>query len=132
MPSWTLGSQVMGSAIQFYRITDPNSPPYSGEGFSEKGIDSNYATPYHPQANGQVELFNKTQVKQLRYCVSDHVATWSRYFRLVVPAYNSQVHCGTGQVSFAFVSPRRLTPVAIERHTAGTDTGEAVTPGREN
>jgi len=40
------------------------------------------------------------------------------------------VHSSTGQVPFAFVSPRRLTPLAIERLTAGADTGEIVTPGR--
>jgi len=40
------------------------------------------------------------------------------------------VHSSTGQVPFAFVSPRRLTPVAIERLTAGTDPGEIVAPGR--
>jgi len=48
----------------------------------------------------------------------------------VVTAYNSQVEGSTGQVPFAFVSPRRLTPVAIKRLTAGADTGEIVTPGR--
>jgi len=40
------------------------------------------------------------------------------------------VHSSTGQIPFAFVSPRRLTPVAIERLTAGPDPGEIVTPGR--
>jgi len=42
------------------------------------GIDTNYATPYHQQTNGQVKRFNKTLVKQLRHYVSDHVVTWSR------------------------------------------------------
>jgi len=94
------------------------------------GIDTNYATAYHPQTNGKVERFSKTLVKQLRHYVSDHVVTWSRYLSLVVTAYNSQVHGSTGQVPSAFASPRRLTPVAIERLTAGADTGEIVTPGR--
>jgi len=75
------------------------------------GIDTNYATPYHPQTNGQVERFNKTLVKQLRHYVSDHVVTWSRCLILVVTAYNFQVHGSTGKVPFAFVSPRRLPPV---------------------
>jgi len=94
------------------------------------GVDTNYATPYHPQTNGQVERFNKTLVKQLRHYVSDHVVTCSWYLSLVVTAYNSQVHGSTGQVPFAYVSSRRLTPVAIERLPAGADTGEIETPGR--
>ena len=53
-----------------------------------------------------------------------------RSLSLVVTAYNSQVHSSTGQVPSAFVSPRRLTPVVIERLTAGAETGEIVTPGR--
>jgi len=94
------------------------------------GIDTNYATPYLPHSNGQVERFNKTSVKQIRHYVSDHVGTWSRYLSLVVTAYNSQVHSSTGQIPFAFLSPRRLSPVAIERLTAGPDPGEIVIPGR--
>jgi len=94
------------------------------------GSDTNYDTPYHPQTNGQVERFNKTLVRQLRHYVSGHVVTWSRYLSLVVTAYNSQVQSITGQVPFAFISPRRVTPVAIERLRAGTDPGEIVTPGR--
>jgi len=49
---------------------------------------------------------------------------------VVVTAYNSQVHSSSGQIPFAFVSPRRLSPVALERLTAGTDSGEIVTPGQ--
>jgi len=96
------------------------------------GIDTNYATPYNPQIIGQVDRFNKTLAEQLRHYVSDHVVTWSRYLRLVVMAYNLQVHSGTGQIPFAFVSRRRLTPVAIERLSVGPDPGEIVTLGRAN
>jgi len=92
------------------------------------GIDTNYATPYHPQTNGQAERFNKTLVKQLRHYVSEHVVTWSRYLSPVVTAHNSQVQGSTGQDPFAFVSPRRLSPVAIERLTKDREAGEVVSP----
>ena len=94
------------------------------------GTDTNSATPYHPQTNGQDEWLKTTLVKQLRHCVSDPVVTWSQYSSLVAKAYNSQVHGSTGLVPLAFVSPRRLTSVAIERLTEGTDTGEIVARGR--
>jgi len=92
------------------------------------GIDTNYATPYHPQSNGQVERFNKTLVKQFRHYVSEHVVTWSRYLSLVVTAYNSQVHGSTGHIPFSFVNPRRLSPVAIERLNKDREAGEVVSP----
>jgi len=94
------------------------------------GIDANHATPYDPQTIGQVERFKKTLFQQLRHYISDHAATWSRYLSLVVTAYISQVHDSAGKVPFAFVSPQRLTPVAIDRLTEGLDTGESVTTER--
>ena len=94
------------------------------------GIDTNYATSYLPQSNGQVQRISKTLDKQLRYYVSDHVVTWSRYLSLVVTAYNSQVRSSTGQIPFALESPRRRTPEAMERLTAGPDPVEIATPGR--
>jgi len=99
------------------------------------GISTNYATPYHPQTNSQVERCNKTLVQQLRHYVSEHVVTWARYVSLLVTAYNSQVHSSTGEAPFSFVCPRKLSPVAIERLTQGTgDEAPPSTPrqAREN
>ena len=90
------------------------------------GVSTNYATPYIPQTNGQVERFNKTLVPKLRQSVSEHVVTWARYVSLQVTAYNSQVHSSTGEAPFSFVCPRKLSPVAIERLTQGT--GEEAPP----
>jgi len=99
------------------------------------GVSTNYATPYHPQTNGQVERFNKTLVQQLWHFVSEHVVTWARYVSLLVTAYNSRVHSSTGEAPFSFVCPRKLSPVAIERFTQGTgDEAPLSTPrqAREN
>jgi len=99
------------------------------------GVSTNYATPYHPQTNGQVERFNKTLVQQPRHYVSEHVVTWARYVSLLVTVYNSQVHISTGEAPFSFVCPRKLNPVAIERLTQGTcDDAPPSTPrqAREN
>ena len=131
-------SALLDTWVASYGIPDSvssdNGPRFAAVLWQEVpkalGIGTNYATPYHTQTDGQVERFNKALVKQLRHYVSDHVVTWSRYLSLVVTAYNFQVHCSTGKVPFAFVSPRRLTPVAIEPLTAAADTGEIVTPGR--
>lgn len=95
------------------------------------GVTINYATPYHPQTNGQVERFNKTLVRQLRHYVSEHVITWARYVSLLVTAYNSQVHSSTGEAPFSFVCPRRLIPAAVARLTAGDGNDTTTqTPGQ--
>jgi len=73
-----------------------------------------------------VEGFNKTLVQQLRHDVMEHVVTWARYVSPLVTAYNSQVHSSTGEASFSFVCPRKLSPMAIERLTQGT--GEETPP----
>jgi len=128
LDTWVASSGILDSVLS------DNGPRFAAvlwQGALEAlGIDTNYATPYHPQTNGQVERFDMTLVKQLRHHVSDHVVTWSLYSSLVVAAYTSQVQNSTGQVPFAFVSPRRLTLMAIERLTAGTEPGEIVTPWR--
>ena len=79
------------------------------------GVKANYATPYHPQTNGQVERFNKTIVRQLRHYVSEHVKTWDQYISILTTAYNSQVHSSTGEVPLAFVTPRRVRSIAVRR-----------------
>jgi len=93
------------------------------------GVSTNYATPNHPQTNGQVKRFNKTLVQQLRNYVSELVVTWARYVSLLVTAYDSQVHSGTGEAPFSFVCPRKRSLVAKERLTQGTgDEAPSSTP----
>jgi len=67
-----------------------------------------------------VELFNKTLVQHFRHYVSEYVVTWATFVNRLVTAYNSQVHCSSGEAPFSFGSPRKLSPVAIERLTQGT------------
>lgn len=79
------------------------------------GIVINYATPQHPQTNGQVERYNRTIVRQLRTYVSEYPKEWDRYVSLLTTAYNMQVHTNTGQPPLDFVSARKLTLLGVER-----------------
>ena len=79
------------------------------------GIASNYTSSYHSQTNGQVERYNRTLVRQLRCHVAEHQAEWDSHLSLLKTAYNTQVHSSTGETPFAFVSPRRLQLIGIER-----------------
>jgi len=45
---------------------------------------------------------------------------------MVVTAYYSEVHGSTGQCPLAFVCPRLISPVAIERLTKDREAGEVV------
>jgi len=100
VPSLTRGWLAMGSTIQFYQITEPDSLPYSCKGCSRPWV----LKPILPRLTTP-KLMGKSDLS------------------LVLTAYNSQVHSSAGQVAFAFVSPRWLTLVAIERLTAGTELG---------
>ena len=42
-------------------------------------IKNNFTTTYHPQANGQVERYNRTILATLRTYVADHPKDWDLY-----------------------------------------------------
>ena len=62
-----------------------------------------------------MERYNRTLVRQLRCYVAEHQAEWDSHLSLLSTAYNTQVHSSTGEIPFAFVSPRRLQLTGIER-----------------
>lgn len=78
------------------------------------GIVANYATPYHPPKNEQVERYNNTIVRQVRHYVRDHVKTWDQYISVLTTAYNSQVHESTREALFSVVIPHRMRGVALQ------------------
>ena len=79
------------------------------------GIASSYTSPYHPQTNRQVERYNRTLVRQFRCYIAEHQKDWDSHLSLLTTAYNTRVHASTGEILFAFVSPRRLQHIGMER-----------------
>jgi transposase InsO family protein len=57
-------------------------------------------TPYHPQANGQCERFNRTIVQMLRTLEDDHKRSWHRYAQKLAHAYNCTTNDATGFTPF--------------------------------
>ena len=84
-----------------------------------------YTTTYNPQANGQVERFNKTIVAALRHYVGEHPRDWDLFTDALTYAYNTQVHRGTGLSPFELVLSRVPPPLAVEAEPTIEQSGSA-------
>jgi len=70
------------------------------------GADNTFTTTYHPQANGQVERFNRTLLAALRHYVLEHPREWDEFTPALTYAYNTQIHRITGFAPFELVLSR--------------------------
>jgi len=119
----TVSSAFIDTWVADYGIPDSvltdNGPQFASvyyQGiFGLLGIASNHTSPYHPQTNGQVERYNRTLVRQLRCYIAEHQKEWDSHMSFLTTSYNTQVHASTGDIAFAFVSPRRLQLIGMER-----------------
>ena len=119
----TVSSAFIGAWVDGYGILDSvltdNGPQSASEYYQGilglLGIAPNYTSPYHPQTIGQVERCNRTLERKLRCYIGEHQKEWDSHLSLLPTAYNTQVHASTAEISFAFVSPRWLQLIAMER-----------------
>jgi hypothetical protein len=63
---------------------------------SRMGVGHKVTTPYYPQANGQVERYNRTLKTCLSIYSEDHPSTWDKYINGVTWAYNSSINPVSG------------------------------------
>ena len=76
------------------------------------GTRNVFTTTYHPQANGQVERFNRTILSALRKYTGDHPKDWDLFSDAVTLDYNTEVHRTTNIAPFELLlarAPRSLT-----------------------
>jgi len=119
----TVSSAFIDTCVAAYGIPDSvltdNGPQFASVHYQGilglLGIASNYTSPYHPQTNGQVERYNRTLLRQLRCYIAEHQKEWDSHLSFLTTGYNTQVHAITGEIPFAFVSPRRLQLNDMER-----------------
>ena len=79
------------------------------------GVMNAFTSAYHPQANGQVERYNRTILSMLRCYVEEHQNDWDRYASALTYAYNNHVHRGTGTTPFELILSRPPPPFSLHK-----------------
>ena len=64
-------------------------------------------TPYHPQADGLTERFNRTLECILRCFIEENLPDWDEYLDQLAIAYNTAVHATTRLTPFEMVYGRK-------------------------
>ena len=87
-------------------------------------VQHSKTSPYHPQCNSQVEVFNKTVKKYLASYVNDSTLNWDEWLPALMLAYNTSYHSTIATTPFELlfgVKPRlpSLPAPDIERHHYG-------------
>ena len=78
------------------------------------GTKNAFTSTYHPQANGQVERFNRTLIAALRHYVLDHPKDWDQFVGALTYAYNTQFHRVTGFSPMELVLSRAPLPLSFK------------------
>ena len=77
-------------------------------------------TPYHPQADGLTERFNRTLEGMLRCFIEENLSEWDEYLDPLAFAYNTAVHATARVQRFEKSSnwPDLFNPCAVYRHNS--------------
>ena len=68
--------------------------------YSELGIKNHYSSPVHPQANGQVEVTNRTLLKIIKTRLEGAKGIWPDDLPIVLWAYRTIARTPTGETPF--------------------------------
>jgi hypothetical protein len=80
-------------------------------------VQHSKTTPYHPQCNAQVEVFNKTVKKYLASYVDETTLNWYEFLLALMLAYNTSYHSTIATTPFELlfgVRPRLPSLPALE------------------
>ena len=76
------------------------------------GIEKSRTTPYHPQADGLIERFNRTLKERLGRYIASNDREWEDFLPQVEFAYNSSRHSSTGFTPYFLLHGREArTPL---------------------
>ena len=77
-------------------------------------VNKVHCTPFHPQANGGVEVFNKTLLNMISMYVDKNQGDWDKYLPLLTSAYRSCEHATTGySPNMMFLGRETYQPIEV-------------------
>jgi hypothetical protein len=90
--------------------------------FSEElGIHNHYSSPGHPQANGQVEVTNRSLLKLIKTRLKGAKGLWPEELPSILWAYRTITRIPTGETPFRMTfGTEAIVPVEIEMSTFRT------------
>jgi hypothetical protein len=86
---------------------------------SVHGIDRRVVTAYRPQANGQVERFNRSLLAILRKCTGESPRRWVEWLDFALMAIRTTVHSATGFTPHELMFGRPHHPMSHDYARAG-------------
>ena len=100
------------------RLLSDNGGQFTSKFFQDVcailGTQKLFTTAYHPQANRQVERFNRTIFAGLRRFCSEHGRDWDKFSHAVTYAYNNTVRLATGLAPLQLVLTRPPSHLNLE------------------
>ena len=81
-----------------------NGRQFDNQGFKDfylnLGIKNQFSSPGHPQANGQMEVTNRTLLKIIKAKLDEAKGAWSEELPIVLWAYRTMIRTSTGETPF--------------------------------
>ena len=112
-------------------IVSDNEKQFDNNAFrdfcSELGIKNHYSSPAHPQANGQVEVTNRSLLKIIKTRLKGVKGIWPNELPSVLWAYRTTTRTPTGETPFrlayrtdaVILVEVGLTPYRVENYSKG-------------
>ncbi|XP_045791606.1 uncharacterized protein LOC123886321 [Trifolium pratense] len=92
--------------------------------FTLCGTQLRMSTAYHPETDGQTEVYNRVLEQYLRSFVHHKPSQWSKFLSLAEWSYNTSVHSSTGHSPYQITFGK--TPPTIPQYIQGQSSIEAV------
>ena len=88
-------------------IVSDNAKQFDNDGFkhffSDLAISNHFSSPCHPQANSQVEVTNKTILRNLMARLEKSKSEWAQDLSSVPWAYHTMSRISTGETHYSLV-----------------------------